>query len=119
LQAPTIDDAKIHTFFESTKFLRYYASNFAFFLLFNTLLPPQRKKQLTYEYLIEKKRLCEAENQRLAILQPLAQLVNVVFLFLHILASFFSCKDTKRVRHIVTHHKRFFTLCGCDYTNSL
>ena len=48
-----------------------------------------KKTQLTYEHLIEKKRLCEAENQRLAILQPLAQLVDVVFLFLHNLSVFF------------------------------
>ena len=62
-----------------------------------------KKTQLTYEYLIEKKRLCEAENQRLAILQPLAQLVDVVFLFLHILASFSGRKNSKAVRHNVTH----------------
>jgi hypothetical protein len=51
-----------------------------------------KKTQLTYEYLIEKKRLCEAENQRLAILQPLAQLANGVFLFLHICAFFPTAK---------------------------
>ena len=60
-----------------------------------------KKTQLTYEYLIEKKRLCEAENQRLAILQPLAQLDDIVFLILHI-PSFFGCKNSKAVRHIMT-----------------
>ena len=50
------------------------------------------------------KRLCKAEDQRLAILQPLAQLANVVFIFLHILASFFfNSKNTTMVCHIMTH----------------
>lgn len=73
------------------------------FVVVQHIASASKKTQLTYEYLIEKKRLCEAENQRLAILQPLAQLVDVVFLFLHILASFFGGKDSERVRHTTTH----------------
>ena len=49
--------------------------------------------------------LCNTQDIILAILQPLAQLVDVVFLFLHILASFSGCKDSKPVRHIMTHPK--------------
>lgn len=49
------------------------------------------------------KRLRNTQDIILAILQPLAQLVDVVFLFLHILASFFGCKNSKAVRHIMTY----------------
>ena len=52
---------------------------------------------------IARTRLCNTQDIILAVLQPLAQLVNVVFLLLHILVSFFGCKDSKRVRHNVTH----------------
>ena len=73
-----------------------------FFIIAQHIDVATKKTQLTHEYLIEKKRLCEVENQRLAVLQPLAQLVDGVFLFLHIL-YFFDCKNTKHVCHNVTH----------------
>lgn len=64
-----------------------------------------KKTQLTYEYLIEKKRLCEAENQRLAILQPLAQLTNIAFFVLAFSDCFFGCKNSEAVRHTMTHRQ--------------
>lgn len=66
------------------------------FVVVQHIASASKKTQLTHEYLIEKKRLCEAENQRLAILQPLAQLADIVFLFLHFMIIFSAAKIAKR-----------------------